>query len=82
MGASINVIYNNKAVINGADELNGTSVAGEDIRAVCWYLRALQQRKLYVYGVAHWKQGFENSDQSLNSVGASMTLVEKLKNRH
>lgn len=80
MGASINVSHNNKAVINGTDKLIGTSVAGEDIRAVCALVLAglAAEGNTQVYGIDHWKRGFEKLDQSLQSVGASITLVEQI----
>ena len=78
LGAHIVTNQNSKAIINGATQLIGTSVVGNDIRAVCALVLAglYAEGITHVYGVTHWLRGFEKLEKKLQMLGAEVAISE------
>jgi UDP-N-acetylglucosamine 1-carboxyvinyltransferase len=77
MGAQI-VADNTTATIRGVDELYGCEVIASDIRASCALvlagMTALGATK--VTGIHHWKRGYDNLDEKLNILGATINICD------
>ncbi|MCI8777721.1 MAG: UDP-N-acetylglucosamine 1-carboxyvinyltransferase [Bacilli bacterium] len=79
MGASIDVINNQKIKINGPSELTGAEVVATDLRAgACMVLAALAATgKTIIRDVNHILRGYENIIEKLTGVGAKIYLEDK-----
>ena len=77
MGALIKIEYN-KAIVTGVDNLYGTQVVASDIRASMALVIAglVAQRTTTVFGVHHWKRGYEFMEKKLQRLGAAISLHE------
>lgn len=79
MGASIDIINNQKIKINGPSELIGSEVVATDLRAgACMVLAALAANgKTIISDVNHILRGYENIIEKLTGVGAKIYLEDK-----
>lgn len=77
MGAQIKVEHN-KAIINGVDELYGSSVIATDIRASCALVLAGMAAKgsTIMTGVHHWTRGYDGLENKLALMGAKINLYD------
>ncbi len=75
MGAKIEV-EGTKAIITGVKELQGTKVNASDIRASCALVLAGLAAKgsTTITGVHHFKRGYDELDQKLESLGAKIVI--------
>ncbi len=73
MGACIEP-FGQKACITGVSDLVAADVVATDIRASCALVLAglVAQGDTRVFGIDHWKRGYENLDQKLRSLGADI----------
>jgi len=78
MGASIR-IDGNKAIVTGVECLYGTEVVATDIRAsTALVIAGLgAQGTTTVYGLNHWKRGYEALDKKLQQLGASVIVHDE-----
>jgi UDP-N-acetylglucosamine 1-carboxyvinyltransferase len=78
MGANIQLVGNHKAMITGGATLAGADVVATDIRASCCFVLAglVADGQTRVYGVSHWRRGYENLDEKLRSLGACIQFVQ------
>ncbi len=67
------------AKITGVRTLQGTQVTATDIRAACTLALAglVAQGETKVYGLHHWKRGYETFDEKLRMLGAIIELREQ-----
>ena len=78
MGADLTVT-SNEALINGVDQLKGTSVMASDIRAgaglalACLVARGTSDL-LRIY---HIDRGYHNLEEKLSSLGADIKRIDK-----
>ncbi len=79
MGADIKV-SNNVAVINGVKKLSGTKIIARDIRGGAGLVVAglIAEGKTEVTGLIHLDRGYENLDQKLSSIGASIIRTKSI----
>ena len=79
MGAQISV-SGSKAVVRGVDALYGVNVIASDIRASCSLVLAglVAQGTTTIFGVHHWRRGYDNLEKKLASLGAKISLIEDL----
>lgn len=77
MGASI-IIEHNKAIITGVERLYGTHVVANDIRASTALVVAgmVAHGTTTVFGLHHWKRGYEALEIKLQQLGAKVTVHE------
>jgi UDP-N-acetylglucosamine 1-carboxyvinyltransferase len=73
MGAKID-INGNSALVYGTDKLHGAEVYGHDLRAGAGLIIAalMAEGKSEVYGSEYVKRGYENIEEKLKSLGASI----------
>ncbi len=74
MGADINKINNNKYIIHGVDNLNGSMLYAHDLRGgAALVIAALKAEGLSVVdNISHIKRGYENMHEKLSKVGAEI----------
>ncbi|MBP6869492.1 UDP-N-acetylglucosamine 1-carboxyvinyltransferase [Candidatus Babeliales bacterium] len=67
-----------KATITGVQKLQGADVEATDIRASCALVLAglVADGTTKVFGVPHWRRGYESLDQKLRDLGASIEFVK------
>jgi len=67
-----------KAVLTGVEELEGQDVEATDIRASCALVLAglVAQGATRVFGVPHWRRGYENLDEKLRALGAQIEILK------
>jgi UDP-N-acetylglucosamine 1-carboxyvinyltransferase len=75
MGACIEP-FGQKVVVTGVSKLSCADVVATDIRASCALVLAglVADGDTKVFGLSHWKRGYENLDQKLRSLGADIEL--------
>lgn len=80
LGAKIDHVHSNKAVIYGVDELHGCHLMPTDIRAACAFVLAglVAKGQTVVKELHHFKRGFDLLDVRLRSLGASIELIDDL----
>lgn len=80
MGAQMKVLGSHKAVVTGVKKLQGAVVVATDIRASCALVLAglVAEGSTMVYGVSHWRRGYEDLDEKLRSLGAHIEFVKHL----
>lgn len=78
MGAHMQVLGSHKAVITGVKLLHGAEVEATDIRASCALVLAglVAEGETKVYGVPHWRRGYESLDEKLRALGAEIDFVQ------
>ena len=78
MGAQMEVLGSHKAAVTGVSKLQGAVVVATDIRASCALVLAglIAEGSTMVYGVSHWRRGYESLDQKLRSLGAEIEFVK------
>lgn len=78
MGAQMEVLGSHKAAVTGVSKLQGAVVVATDIRASCALVLAglIAEGSTMVYGVSHWRRGYESLDQKLRSLGADIEFVK------
>lgn len=76
MGAQISV-KNNKATVNGVDHLYGANVIASDIRASAALVLAglAAKGKTQVFGINHWKRGYDKLEDKLRLLGAKIEII-------
>lgn len=79
MGANIQIVHDQKAIITGVDRLYGSSVVAPDIRASCALVLAglVAQGRTVMAGVNHFKRAYDALDVKLNALGASVHYVQE-----
>jgi UDP-N-acetylglucosamine 1-carboxyvinyltransferase len=79
MGASI-VIEHNKAIVTGVERLYGAEVVAADIRASTALVIAglVAHGTTTVFGLSHWKRGYEALEKKLQCLGANVVVHEAL----
>ncbi|MGZ6250419.1 MAG: UDP-N-acetylglucosamine 1-carboxyvinyltransferase [Candidatus Chromulinivorax sp.] len=79
MGANIEVVGNHKTVVQGVKKLQGAVVQATDIRASCALVLAglVADGITRVYGVSHWRRGYESLDEKLKVLGATIEFVQE-----
>jgi len=77
MGAKMDA-SGQKATITGVKQLKGTEVIATDIRASCALVLAglVAQGSTRVFGVSHWRRGYESLDDKLRSLGAEIEFMK------
>lgn len=77
MGAQMEVLGSHKAVVTGVTCLQGADVQATDIRASCALVLAglVANGVTRVYGVSHWKRGYESLDKKLRQLGAEIEFI-------
>ena len=75
MGASMDA-HGQKAAIEGVDTLYGNDVVATDIRASCALVLAglVAKGDTKIFGVHHWRRGYESLDKKLRLLGAHIEL--------
>ncbi len=75
MGADISV-HGDRAIVRGVKKLIGCNVQASDIRASCALVLAglAAQGTTHVFGVHHWKRGYQNLEEKLVRLGADIRL--------
>lgn len=78
MGALMEVTGSHKATVIGVKNLQGADVEATDIRASCALVLAglVAEGVTRVYGVSHWRRGYESLDQKLRALGAEIEFVK------
>jgi len=78
MGADMKVLGSHKATVTGVAQLRGADVEATDIRASCSLVLAglVADGETRVYGVSHWRRGYESLDQKLRELGADIEFVK------
>lgn len=81
MGAQI-TISGNTATIRGVEQLYGAEVIAGDIRASSALVLAglVAEGETKVYGLSHWKRGYDELEDKLIALGASINLIQNNKN--
>lgn len=79
MGASIHIEHN-KAIVTGVERLYGTDVVATDIRASTALVVAglVAHGTTIVFGLSHWKRGYEALDKKLQHLGANVVVHEAI----
>ncbi|MGZ6254731.1 MAG: UDP-N-acetylglucosamine 1-carboxyvinyltransferase [Candidatus Chromulinivorax sp.] len=79
MGANMEVVGNHKTVVQGVKKLQGAVVQATDIRASCALVLAglVADGITRVYGVSHWRRGYESLDEKLKVLGATIEFVQE-----
>lgn len=79
LGASISC-DGTKAYITGVDTLNGTLLVAGNIRASCALVIAglAAHGQTAVFGLHHWRRGYDNLEGKLKSLGAIITIEREL----
>jgi len=77
MGAYIEA-SGHKAILTGVNELQGQDVEATDIRASCALVLAglVAQGTTRVFGVPHWRRGYESLDNKLRALGAQLEILK------
>lgn len=77
MGAQMEVLGSHKAIVTGVNCLQGADVQATDIRASCALVLAglVANGVTRVYGVSHWKRGYESLDKKLRQLGAEIEFI-------
>ena len=78
MGAQISIYnYGSKASVRGVGTLYGAEVIASDIRASCALVLAglAAEGKTKVFGMHHWKRGYDGLEKKLASIGAKISFV-------
>jgi len=80
MGASISV-KNNKAFINGVNNLKGMKLVGSDLRSSAALIIAalFSENVSQFYGLEHLDRGYQNFEFKLSKLGANIKRVEERK---
>jgi UDP-N-acetylglucosamine 1-carboxyvinyltransferase len=80
LGATIDHVHSNKAIIRGVDLLNGCHLVPTDIRAACAFVLAglVAHGQTIVKELHHFKRGFDLLDLRLKSLGASIELIDDM----
>lgn len=78
MGAQMQVQGSHKALVTGVLQLQGAVVVATDIRASCALVLAglIAEGSTMVYGVSHWRRGYESLDQKLRFLGAEINFLK------
>ncbi|MBV8661199.1 MAG: UDP-N-acetylglucosamine 1-carboxyvinyltransferase [Candidatus Dependentiae bacterium] len=78
MGAQMEVLGSHKAVVTGVSKLQGAVVVATDIRASCALVLAglVADGITRVFGISHWRRGYESLDQKLRALGAEIEFVK------
>jgi UDP-N-acetylglucosamine 1-carboxyvinyltransferase len=78
MGAQMEVLGSHKAVVTGVNRMQGANVIATDIRASCALVLAglVADGMTRVFGVSHWRRGYESLDQKLRDLGAEIEFVK------
>ena len=78
MGAQVDIVQYDLAVIYGVTELYGSTVIASDIRASCALVLAglAAYGTTTVTGINHWKRGYDSLEKKLRHLGASINLYE------
>ncbi len=78
MGARMEVLGSHKAVVTGVQKMQGANVIATDIRASCALVLAglVADGMTRVFGVSHWRRGYESLDQKLRDLGANIEFVQ------
>jgi UDP-N-acetylglucosamine 1-carboxyvinyltransferase len=77
MGALMEVSGSHKTTVIGVKKLQGADVVATDIRASCALVLAglVADGTTKVYGVSHWRRGYESLDNKLRTLGADIEFV-------
>jgi UDP-N-acetylglucosamine 1-carboxyvinyltransferase len=77
MGANI-TIEGDRAFVKGVCQLNGCEVIASDIRASCALVLAglVAHGTTHVFGIQHWRRGYEKLDEKLFRLGAKIRGIE------
>jgi len=77
MGAQMEVLGSHKATVVGVSKLKGADVEATDIRASCALVLAglVADGETRVFGVPHWRRGYESLDQKLRELGAEIEFI-------
>ena len=77
MGAQISV-KNSKATVNGVNHLYGANVIASDIRASAALVLAglAATGKTQVFGLHHWRRGYDKLENKLKELGAKIEIIE------
>lgn len=78
MGAQMEVVGNHKVIVTGVKKMQGANVIATDIRASCALVLAglVADNITRVFGVSHWRRGYESLDQKLRDLGAQIEFVQ------
>lgn len=78
MGALITIDHN-KAIITGVERLYGAEVIAADIRASTALVVAglVAHGTTTIFGLSHWKRGYEALEKKLQSLGANIVVYEE-----
>ena len=78
MGAQMEVAGNHKVMVTGVKKMQGANVIATDIRASCALVLAglVADNITRVFGVSHWRRGYESLDQKLRDLGAQIEFVQ------
>lgn len=79
LGAKIEHVHSNKAIIYGVDTLHGCHLVPTDIRAACAFvlIGLIAKGQTIVKELHHFKRGFDLLDDRLRFLGASIELVDE-----
>lgn len=77
MGAQIKT-KNSTATVGGVDQLYGTTVIASDIRASAALVLAglVAEGKTQVFGIHHWRRGYDRFEEKLQKMGAKIKVIE------
>jgi UDP-N-acetylglucosamine 1-carboxyvinyltransferase len=77
LGATIERVHSNKAIILGVEQLVGCHLIPSDIRAACAFVLTglVAQGQTIVSELHHFKRGFDLLDVRLKTLGASIELI-------
>lgn len=78
LGAKIDHVHSNKAIVYGVEKLHGCHLIPTDIRAACAFVLVglVATGETVVKELHHFKRGFDFLDVRLRSLGASIELVD------
>lgn len=78
LGAKIDHVHSNKAVVYGVEKLHGCHLIPTDIRAACAFvlIGLVAKGETVVKELHHFKRGFDFLDVRLRSLGASIELID------
>ncbi len=78
MGAQVDIVQYDLAVVYGVTELYGSTVIASDIRASCALVLAglAAHGTTTITGINHWKRGYDSLEKKLRHLGAYINLYE------
>ena len=78
MGAKVEIINPNQALIIGPDKLKGCSIASLDIRAGAAMVLAglIAKGETEITNIQYLQRGYERMDEKLNKLGAEIVKIE------